>query len=131
MKIHVKPSKPASIGSLIGIFFLLIFGIGFFVLVGNVLSDNEAPPAMSIAFSLFMIAWIVTALIILVYHVLNLKRAKGLPLLDIETESGLQEDRTEVDHMQRLRSLEALKHDSLISEDEYRLKRAEIMKEKW
>ena len=130
-KMNIRPSKPVSAGSLIGIIFLLIFGIGFFILVGTVLHDNDAPPAMTIVFSLFMIAWIATALFILVYHWLNLKREKGLSLIDIETESGHEATNTESDPMQRLRSLEALKNDGLISEDEYRQKREEIVKEKW
>jgi hypothetical protein len=131
MKIGIKPSKPVSIGSLVGLCFMLLCGIAFFILVGNMLSENEAPPAMSVFFYLFMAAWIATTLVMLVYHVLNLKRAKGLPLIDIETEPGLQLDGKEDDPMQRLRSLEALKHDGLISEEEFTLKRAEIMKEKW
>ncbi len=86
---------------------------------------------MSIAFVLFMIAWVGTALIILIYHILNLKRAKGLSLVDIEAEPGTQADGTDSDPMQRLRSLEALKHDGLISEDEFMRKREEIMQQKW
>ena len=121
-KLNVRPSKPASIAALIGICLLLIFGIGFV---------NEAEPASSGVFVLFMIAWIGIALIILVYHILNLKRAKGLSLVDIETEPGSQADGTDSDPMQRLRSLEALKHDGLISEDEFRRKRVEIMQQKW
>lgn len=131
MKIGVKPSKSASLGSLIVACFMLLFGIAFFSLVANVLSENEAPAAMSVFFYLFMVAWIATALVMLVYHVLNLKRTKGLSLIDIETEPGLRQDGREDDPMQRLRSLEALKRDRLISEEEFTLKRAEIMKEKW
>jgi hypothetical protein len=131
MKMGIKPSKPASIGSLIGIGFMLLCGIAFFALVGDVISQNDVPPAMAVFFFLFMIAWISTALFLLVYHVLNIRRAKGLSLLDIETEPGLNPDSGENGPMQRLRSLEALKRDRLISEDEYKIKRAEIMKEKW
>jgi hypothetical protein len=131
--LNIKPSKPASVGALFGLFFMLLFGIAFSVLVGNVLLDpsNEAPIAMCIAFGLFMIAWIGAVLFMLVYHFLNLKRAKGLSLVDIETESGSQADETVSDPIQRLRSLEALKQDGLISEDEFRRKREEIMQQKW
>lgn len=130
-KLNIRPSKPASIAALIGICLLLIFGIGFAIVVGKEIVGNEAEPALSIAFVLFMIAWVGTALIILIYHILNLKRAKGLSLVDIEAEPGTQADGTDSDPMQRLRSLEALKHDGLISEDEFMRKREEIMQQKW
>jgi hypothetical protein len=129
--LNLKPSKPASAGALFGLFFMLLFGIAFSVLVGNVLVENEAPIAMYIVFGIFMIGWLGTAVYMLVYHFLNLKRAKGLSLVDIETESGSQANETVSDPMQKLRSLEALKKDSLISEDEFRRKREEIMQQKW
>ena len=65
---------------------MLMFGLGFTVLVWRVLAENEAPLAMTIYF-LFMVEWIGTALFMLVYHILNLKRAK-IGLIDIETESN-------------------------------------------
>jgi hypothetical protein len=111
--------------------FMLLFGIGFFILVGTTLHDNDAPLVMSIVFTLFMIGWIATVLFILVYHIRNLKSKKGLSLIDIETESPSQTTSTESDPMHRLRMLEALKNDGLISDDEYGQKRREIIKEKW
>ena len=87
-KINVKPSKPASAAGIIVTIFLLIFGAGFLVLVGKVLSDNEAPVMLSVVFYLFMLAWFVTGFFILIYHVLNLKKKKGLPMFNIETEPG-------------------------------------------
>ncbi len=129
--LNVRPSKPASVGALIGLCFLLLFGIAFSFLVGTVLVENEAPLAMSIVFYLFMIGWVGTALFMLVYHILNLKRAKGLSLIDIETESGFQADSPASDPIHRLRDLEALKRDGLINEDEFRRKREEIMQQKW
>ena len=106
---------------------MLMFGIAFFVLVGDVLYENEAPIAMSVLFYFFMLAWIATALVMLVYHAADFIQAKGLPLIDIDTDTGLKGD----DPMTRLRSLEALRRDGLISEEEYTLKRSEIMNEKW
>ncbi|MGD0294138.1 MAG: SHOCT domain-containing protein [Terracidiphilus sp.] len=130
-KLNLKPSKPVSSGALIGLFFMLLFGIAFSVLVGNALVENEAPVAMCIAFGIFMIGWLGTVVFMLVYHFLNLKRAKGLSLVDIDTESSSQTDKSDSDPMQKLRGLEALKQDGLISEDEFRRKREEIMQQKW
>src|ERR1035437_4169855 len=92
--LNIKPSKPASAGALVGLFFMLLFGIAFAVLIGNVLVENDAPVPMYFVFGLFMIAWIGAVLFMLVYHFLNLKRAKGLSLVDIDTESGSQVNET-------------------------------------
>lgn len=122
----VKPGKPLSAVAVIMLVFMILFGIGFAILVVNVLIENDAPVVMKIIFPLFIVGWIGAALYMLVYHVLNLKHAKGLSLIDIETNPGKT-----ADPMQRLRGLETLKKDGLISEDEYKTKRAEIMGEKW
>ncbi|MGO9316420.1 MAG: SHOCT domain-containing protein [Terracidiphilus sp.] len=129
--LNVKPSKPVSAGALIGLCFMLLFGIAFSVLVGNVLVENEAPIAMFIAFGVFMIGWLGSAVFMLVYHIMNLKRAKGLSVVDIDAEPGSLTSDTVSDPMQKLRGLEALKKDGLISEDEFRSKREEIMQQKW
>jgi hypothetical protein len=113
----VKPSKPLSAAAIVMLIFMILFGIGFTVLIINVLFENDAPLVMKIIFPFFMVGWIGTALFMLVYHGLNLKRAKGLSLIDIETESGLQAGDTKRDPIQRLRDLEALKKDGLISEE--------------
>ncbi|MDA8325355.1 MAG: hypothetical protein M0033_03970 [Nitrospiraceae bacterium] len=123
----VKPSKPVSAGSVIGLAFMIAFGIAFTVLVGATLSKNDAPLALKFMIYIFMAVWLGVAIFMLIYHGLNLKRTKGLPFLDIDSES---EVKTEVP-MQRLRELDALKKDGLISEEEYKGKRNEIMGEKW
>ena len=133
---NIRPSKPVSVGALIGLVFMLLFGIGFAILVGNVLVDNEAPPAAFVVFILFMLAWVAAALFMLVYHVLNLQRAKGLSLIDIETGPGSAAGEgippfLPPNPMQRLRDLEALKRDGLINEDEFKRKREEVMQQKW
>ena len=128
---NIKPSKPASAGALVGLCFMILFGIAFAFLIGNVLVENDAPIAMYPVFGLFMIAWLGAAVFMLVYHILNIKRAKGLSLVEIDTKSGSQTDESVSDPMQKLRSLEALKKEGLISEDEFRRKREEVMQQKW
>lgn len=130
-KASLKPSKPLSAGAVASLVFMLFFGIGFFVLVSSVLFENEAPVIMHIVFYIFMLGWIGMVIFMLGYHWLNLKRSRGLSLMNIETESGSEENFSEKDPMQKLRSLEELKKDGLITEDEYRIKRAEIMQQKW
>lgn len=128
--IKVKPSKPLSAGAFVMLIFMLLFGIGFAVFsVIDVFSSDEL--ALKILVPLFFAAFIGAILFMLVYHFLNLKRAKGLSLIDIETESSLQAGETKRDPIQRLRDLEALKKDGLVSKEEFDRKRAEIMGEKW
>jgi len=130
-KINVKPSKPLSAGAIIMLIFMLLFGIGFAVLVLNVLFENDALLVMKIIFPLFMVGWIGTVLFMLVYHVLNLKKKKGLPMFNIETEQGTHTENNENNPMERLRMLEKLKNDGLINDEEFRLKRKEILQERW
>lgn len=131
MRTSLKPSKPVSAGSIAVMIFMILFGVGFLVLVSSVLSQNDAPVIAFIVLYVFMIGWLGTAIFMLGYHILNLKRKKGLSLIDIETESGSQEDISKNDPMQKLRSLEKLKSDGLISEEEFKTKRADIMNQKW
>lgn len=130
-KMNIRPSKPLSTGALIGLVFMLLFGIAFSILIHTVLTKEDAPFGMSLVFYIFMAGWISMVLYQLVYHALNLKQAKGLPLIDIETEPGIPGDTTQGDPMRRLRDLEKLKIDGLVTEEEYRRKREEMMREKW
>ena len=128
-KISLTPGRTVSAGSIVGLIFLLLFGIGFAAVVGNVLVENEASPMIIYLFSVIIIAWIGTVLFMLVYHIKNLNRAKGLSLIDINTEP----DNNEVKRtpMQSLRELELLKKDGLITEIEYQKKRAQLLDERW
>ena len=128
-KTSLTPSKPVSAGSIVIFIFLLIFGIGFAVLVGNVLNENEASPIMTIVFYLFIFIWIGTVIFMLIFHIKNLQSTKGLSIIDINTESDL--NHKENSPMQRLRDLESLKKEGLITEDEFNLKRTQLMKEEW
>lgn len=130
-KSAIRPSRLVSTGSLIGLVFMIMFGLGFAVLVGSVLHEEEAPLVMAIVFYIFMTGWLGTAIFMLVYHFLNIKRAKGISLIDIETESSAQDNQAAHDPIDRLRSLEKLKLDGLISEEEFKSKREEIMQQKW
>ena len=129
-KISLTPGRTISAGSIVGLIFLLLFGIGFAVVVGNVLSENDAPPMFSFLFFIIIVAWIGTVLFMLVYHIKNLNRPKGLSLIDINTEP---ENNNELKRspMQSLRELELLKKDALITETEYQKKRAQILDERW
>ncbi len=128
-KTSLTPSKPVSAGSIVIFIFLLIFGIGFAFLVGNVLAENEASPIMTVVFYLFIFMWIGTVIFMLFFHIKNLQSAKGLSIIDINTESDL--NNKDISPMQKLRELELLKKDGLITEDEFKKKRTQILEDKW
>ena len=129
-KMSLTPGRTVSAGSVGVLIFMLLFGIGFAVAVGNVLAENDAPPMFSFLFLIIIIGWIGTVLFMLVYHVKNLNRAKGLSLIDLNTEPD-SNTVLKSNPMQSLRDLELLKKDGLITEIEYQQKRAQILDERW
>jgi len=126
----ITPGRTISAGSIVGLVFLLLFGIGFAVVVGNVLVENDASPMFSFLFFIIIVAWIGTVLFMLVYHVKNLNRTKGLSLIDINTEPDDTND-VKRNPSQSLRELELLKKESLITEIEYQQKRTQILDDRW
>src|SRR3972149_625288 len=90
--ISVRPGKAVSAGSLIGLIFMILFGAGFTVIVANVLFTNDAPLGVIILFFIFMIGWMGAAVFTLVYHFLNLKRAHGVPLFEVEISKGFADE---------------------------------------
>lgn len=90
--ISIRPGKALSVSSFIVMIFLLLFGAGFTVIVANVLFQNDAPIGVTILFFIFMMGWMGTALFMLVYHFLNLKRAHGVPMFEVEVATGSPED---------------------------------------
>lgn len=129
-RMSLTPGRNISAGSIAGLIFLLVFGIVFAIVVGNVLSENDAPPMFSLLFFIIIVAWIGTVVFMIVFHVKNLNSAKGLSIVDINTEP---ENNTDVRRtpMQNLRELESLKKEGLITEIEYQQKRTQIMDDHW
>jgi len=130
-KSSIRPARPTSVASLVGLVFMLLFGIGFTVLVGNVLHENEAPLVMSLVLYLFMAGWIGTVLYMLVYHFRNIRHPEGVPLFEVDTEAASGVDGAKSDFARKLRDLEQLKTDGLLNQEEYSRKRSEILAEKW
>ena len=86
-KVSVSPGKQVSAGAIIGLIFLLIFGIAFTVLVGEVLAENDASVLMSIMFYMFLVQWIERLLYMIIYNAKNLQSTKGFSLIDINTDN--------------------------------------------
>ncbi|MBU1083761.1 MAG: hypothetical protein ABIG55_04995 [Candidatus Omnitrophota bacterium] len=122
-KLYITPPRPMRTMIIsqivIGVLFLPL-GIAFVFI-----SEGEARPFAA----MFAVIWIAgcAAMIIHSVKVLGLMKKGKFQIGEIKNEN---EERTG-DVTARLRELEKLKEEKLISAEEYGNKRAEIMKEKW
>ena len=90
-----------------------------------IVSEGEARPFAAI----FSLIWLVVCIAIICRAVKMLKLVKNgrIEIGEIESTGG----QPEKGFAERVRELESLKEDGLISGEEYSDKRAEIMNEKW
>jgi len=120
VKVHVRPTRATSIvGILVGVAFLA-FGVGFLVVLHNEGSQ------IGVA---FMGLWIFVVSLLIAFNAYHLITRKAV--LEIDTEAAAPGTGSESDFDAKLRRLERLKSDRLISEEEYKRKRAEILDQKW
>jgi hypothetical protein len=113
-RVHVKPSKPASVlGIVVGIVFIFI-GI-----------TQVIPMA-----GLFGVLWTLIAVAITGFNVYNLVSEKSSGYYEINVDTG-KESSDQGDFADRLRKVERLYRDGIITEAEYRQKREDILREKW
>ena len=119
--IRVKPSKPVSLfGMIVGIVFVFI---GLFV-------------AIPIA-GMFGVFWTLIAVGITGFQAYNFFGDKGVASWEIDIDTGAnaetnnQSTSVSGDFETRLRKLNRLKEDGLITEEEFQKKREEILREKW
>jgi len=119
-KTSVKPTRPAVLLGLIAAIAFLIFGLVFLSVLIKLGSG------LGIA---FMIFWIFIVLIMIGFSIHLLTSRKGV--LELDTESQIPEGGSGPDFEAKLRKLELLKKDGLVTDEEYRDKRAEILKQKW
>ncbi|MCX7904554.1 MAG: SHOCT domain-containing protein [Caloramator sp.] len=112
-RIIVKQSKEQAIFSMIGGLIFIIIGITFVI------------PNLG----LFGIFWTLIAALIFGSSVYNVVNKRGLPSWSAEIEDiNIESDD---DFETKLRKLNKLKEDGLITEEEFQRKREEIMNEKW
>ncbi len=119
-KTRIRPTRPVALMGLIAALAFLVFGIVFLA----VLIKEGSWPGVA-----FMIFWIFIILLLIAYMIYLLTSRKGV--LEIDTESQIPEGGAGPDFEARLRKLELLKKDGLVTDEEYRDKRAEILKQKW
>ena len=119
--IRVKPSKPVSLfGMIVGIVFVFI---GLFVVIPNA--------------GMFGVFWTLIAVGITGFQAYNFFGDKGVASWEIDIDTGAnaetnnQSTSVSGDFETRLRKLNSLKEDGLITEEEFQKKREEILREKW
>jgi hypothetical protein len=114
-RIRVKPSRPqATLGMVMGSVFV---GIGLFVVIP--------------IFGPFGIVWTLMAVALTAYFAINVFSSRGFAHTEIEIENGAESQDGEMQFDERLRRLERLREEQLISADEYQRKRDEIMGQQW
>lgn len=124
-KIKVKHTKTTFIIGIIVLSLFLGFGIFFFVLLS---SEPDAYIGQG-----FLAFWMLIILILLIYFIYSLKNYDKKNVLG--TELILEETSPKIEGAQlfdeKLKRLEALKEQCLITYEEYEIKRKEILQEKW
>ena len=119
-KVYAKPPKTIFVAQIVIIPLFMIFG-----LVLLIIADRE----VRVFLAIFVVIWEAGCIAILVNAVKALKLMRN-GKIEVAEISGLVVEEGG-SFSTKLRDLETLKKDGLISDDEYREKRAEIMQEKW
>lgn len=134
-KVHVTPggltAMQAKIGIVVAAFFLL-FGLVFGAVVG--LETPASEVGLRLLQGGFLLLWVVGCIAMIVFYarLLAKKTPQEDSLLDVHfAEAGDAASGTGQDFAVKLRNLEQLKREGLISESEYLAKREQILKEKW
>jgi hypothetical protein len=122
-QIQVRPGKAGSIVLIVMGSIFFIFGT-FLTSVG--LSENSDSTFQTLIW-LFRVIWWAVCLAMIVYGLLMLTHKKPPSMMEMD----LEYTGTEGDFETRLRKLESLRKENLITSQEYDKKRAEIMGEKW
>ena len=138
--LRIKPGREASI---LTAFVAVVMGLfGLFVMVPAMSAMSSFGPAGSIG-PAFAIVWVLAAFGIAAFYGYNAFSQRGASLVDIDTtgqtpffaerEGGPEEEDAAPgsDFEVRLRKLESLRRDGLITESEYEAKRAVILAERW
>lgn len=124
-KATIKPTKASLVIGMIVTFLFLLFGIFFFALISG---EPESYIGQG-----FLIFWNLIVLIMFVFYAYSLKNYDKNQVLGNEihftNDSDQQESHLSFD--EKLRKLESLKNQGLISSEEYESKRNEIMNQKW
>jgi Short C-terminal domain len=133
-RVRVKPGKTVWALTLVG--GLVFAAFGLFVLLPFLTAFGAAFSQFGDDFGLgvfavgFALVWIAFTLGLSAVSAYNLLRPQSASVLDIDMEHAPGGESNE-DFEARLRRLERLRQDGLVSQEEYDRKRAEILGERW
>lgn len=135
-KVHVTAGtisrSAAGLGAIVAVLFLIFGAIFFSVTMAETSSSEGGLLMVQIA---FMVIWIVGCSAIAMINLRIFIKARNpaeASLFQLEDDAGEEAAATsDAAFDVRLRKLESLRKDGLITDDEYRHKRAEILEEKW
>ena len=130
-KIQITPGKISALQAKLGIVVISMFLVFGLVLAPVALSNSSGEDAsFFVAIGAFWLIWMVACTGLIVFFSRLIKAAKDSPT-DSLAEIRIETDASTNDFETRLRSLEKIRQDCLISEEEYRLKRSQILEDKW
>lgn len=119
-KVYAKPLKTIFVAQLVIIPLFMLVGLLFLTV-----AEGEA----RVFAAIFVVIWETACIAILVNAVKTLKRIRN-GMIEVAEISGPAAEEG-AGFATKLRALDALKKEGLISDDEYQKKRAETMQEKW
>lgn len=135
-KIHVTPGGVTRAAAKAGIFtaaLFLLFGLVFAFVSLSDMPDSET--GLKLLVGVFFCIWVVVCISMIVIYLRILSKptdSGGNSLVDLDfAKTGETGDTGSGDFDARLRKLEQLKRDALITESEYLGKREQILREKW
>jgi|YelNatPaOPRAMG01_1025707.scaffolds.fasta_scaffold45720_1 hypothetical protein len=136
----IRPSPTVSIVQLVMSILFLIFGVALMsTAVGEARGDGSS------FIGVFLVIWVVACFALMIYSIINLASFKGarnkpsalaIDVIEMEKEdesrAAVSSSAGElVDFETKLRKLEGLRKDGILTEDEYQKKKKEILEEKW
>lgn len=131
----IRPSPFASLAGAIVNALLLLFGV---TLISSALLENNSETGLNVLIAMFGFIWIIACGLGIFYNIRNYRSwSRSSPNNPATTSLGVIEydvapdKEIPADFETKLRKLEGLKKDRLITEEEYKVKRKEIMDEKW
>ena len=129
--IEVVPGKLTSLqakGGILVVSLFLVFGL----IMGYVALHDASwdEPDFIIAIGAFFVIWVVACISIIIHFSRLLNTASDTSKNSL-AEIRIEEAEPPTDFETRLRRIENLRKDGLISEEEYQLKRSHILQEKW
>lgn len=117
-RIRVKPGKGESMAGFLG--GLVFIGIGIFIAIPN--------------FGIFGVFWTLIAVVITGVNGYNVFSDKGVASWEANIDEDIIETHREkesLDFDEKIRKLHKLREEGLISEEDFQIKKKEILNEKW